>query len=536
MRVKSVRIQAFKRFTDLAITDLPSSARLVVLTGPNGSGKSSVFDAFSIWHMYTAEATVGAPHVPDYHDKAGSTPLSPARLVEIQFHGTPPSDTEERKKLIYVRSAYRNDPDAQSPRIQRPGSPLDAPRIQRLIDNDVRVADNYHRIIADSIGELFSGNLGSLTGDEITDRFVGDLRGAMDRVFGSDLRLLGPGNPFEDGNFIFEKGAATDFGYKNLSGGEKAAFDLILDLVVKRQVFDNTVFCIDEPELHMNSRVQSKLLHELVAQVSQDSQLWIATHSLGMMRSAKELQVKVPEQVVFIDFDGQDFDGPVALQPATVNREYWRKLLDVALDDMAGLIAPVNVVLCEGHPSGKPARNTEFDARCYRRIFATEFPDTDFISSGNAEEVKTDAYLIGETIHAISDATTIEHLIDRDEMNDEEVSKLRSSGIRVLTRRHLESYLVDDEILTALCMAEGQPNSVTDVLLTKQGATKDSVERGNSEDDDKRAMGELVNGLKRILNLTKRGSTTEEFAIKTLVPLVTPSTETYRQLKNDIFG
>ena len=46
MRIKSVRLKNYKRFTELAIADLPETARLVVLVGPNGTGKSSVFDSF----------------------------------------------------------------------------------------------------------------------------------------------------------------------------------------------------------------------------------------------------------------------------------------------------------------------------------------------------------------------------------------------------------------------------------------------------------------------------------------------------------
>ena len=46
MRITRVHLRNYKRFTDLHITDIPQSSRLVVLVGPNGSGKSSVFDAF----------------------------------------------------------------------------------------------------------------------------------------------------------------------------------------------------------------------------------------------------------------------------------------------------------------------------------------------------------------------------------------------------------------------------------------------------------------------------------------------------------
>ena len=46
-------------------------------------------------------------------------------------------------------------------------------------------------------------------------------------------------------------------------GGEKAAFDLLLDIFVKKAEYNDTVFCIDEPEAHMNPKLQGKLLEEL---------------------------------------------------------------------------------------------------------------------------------------------------------------------------------------------------------------------------------------------------------------------------------
>ena len=46
MRIKNIRLKNYKRFTELTITDVPATARLVVLVGPNGTGKSSVFASF----------------------------------------------------------------------------------------------------------------------------------------------------------------------------------------------------------------------------------------------------------------------------------------------------------------------------------------------------------------------------------------------------------------------------------------------------------------------------------------------------------
>ena len=61
-------------------------------------------------------------------------------------------------------------------------------------------------------------------------------------------------------------------------GGEKAAFDLILDLIVRKREYNNTVFCIDEPESHMNTRLQAALLETLYYLIPENCQLFLATH------------------------------------------------------------------------------------------------------------------------------------------------------------------------------------------------------------------------------------------------------------------
>ena len=48
MKIKSIHLKDFKRFTDLTIEGLPETAKLVVMIGSNGCGKSSVFDALQV--------------------------------------------------------------------------------------------------------------------------------------------------------------------------------------------------------------------------------------------------------------------------------------------------------------------------------------------------------------------------------------------------------------------------------------------------------------------------------------------------------
>ena len=72
----------------------------------------------------------------------------------------------------------------------------------------------------------------------------------------NDLDIL---PKMESKGLTFDKGTSENLPY-NLSGGEKAAFDLLLDIFVKKVEYDDTVFCIDEPEAHMNPRLQGSSL------------------------------------------------------------------------------------------------------------------------------------------------------------------------------------------------------------------------------------------------------------------------------------
>ena len=57
MKVKEIKLKNFKRFTDLTITGIKESAKLILIVGPNGSGKSSLFDAFN--HYYRLNVGYG---------------------------------------------------------------------------------------------------------------------------------------------------------------------------------------------------------------------------------------------------------------------------------------------------------------------------------------------------------------------------------------------------------------------------------------------------------------------------------------------
>ena len=169
MKIKSIRMENFKRFTDLTIEGLPETAKLVVMIGPNGCGKSSVFDALQTkWYLgirgdqqeinyynkhinYYVKSEL-YPYTRRYHgpnDAFGYSVLGLHGKVEVDFwnmqlNGGQPSSWDAR---VHIRSAYRND---SIDRMSVPATvdPIEERRFFQLIENDSLIASNYRRFLS----------------------------------------------------------------------------------------------------------------------------------------------------------------------------------------------------------------------------------------------------------------------------------------------------------------------------------------------------------------------------------------------------
>ena len=398
-----------------------------------------------------------------------------------------------------------------------------------MIDNDAAVGVNYQKLVGKAVEDVFENASGLTTLEQFREQVTSDIATPFGKLF-PDLEFNSLGNPFTDGTFRFTKGTSKGFSYKNLSGGEKSVFDLVLDLVVSRRSYDNTVFCIDEPESHMNARVQAELLSVLYELIPKSCQLVLATHSIGMMRRARDLARSNPGAVVFLDLGSRDFDESILIEPTIPDRAFWHMTYEVALDDLGTLVAPERVVICEGEPKNKNAgQNYSHDARCYERIFQTEFPETQFIPGGNAGEVAEDkrgiAYALGVLVHG----TKVVRLIDRDARSPEEVAELRGGSVRVLSRRNLESYLFDDEVLWALAMSVDMEDK-TETLLARKESIR-AARPDDAPDDLKPASGEIYVACKKVLDLADPGNDAKTFMRYTLAPLVKPGMKVYDELR-----
>jgi len=449
--------------------------------------------------------------------------------INLFFHNETPQQNE-LKATFYFRTPYRNESEFSIQALSRQENPTESNKLKTLNTNNATVSENYQRLVSKKIQGLYDGSNDSKTVGEYSGEIKDKINKSLNNVL-EDLKLTSLGNPLINGSFYFEKGISKDFDYKNLSAGEKSVFDLILDLIIKSEYYPDAIFCIDEPESHIHTKIQSALLAELYRLIPESSQLWIATHSIGMLTQAQKLESENPNSVVFLNFDDKDFDTKVSIEPSKIDKTLWNKFLEITLSDFSKLIGPAQIVFCEGAPYTKQ-ENESFDAKIYTKIFEKNYPQTQFISIGSCRHVED---LNNPSIKMISNVVSHQNIIkiiDRDARTLEEIEECKGKGINVLSKRNLECYLLDDEVIKLLCKKHNK-NEKIDICLNKK---QEALKNKNPIDDLKKIKGEMDNFLKTELEIIEGGSNTNSFLLYTMAPLITEDTEVYKLLKKDIFG
>lgn len=456
MKVQRLRLKGFKRFDDLTIELGKNPARIVALVGPNGSGKSSIFDAFE----ELQKDVKGAQRVEPpsffskfmYHpDEAQKTQgYDEHQAIELSFE----NGQTITKKTFHLRSAYRFTPTLNVERITaQPDILEDGQRPHSSIALDSRLRENYERLNAHAYGEFARGEK---NGNQVRAELLDRINDVLNEVL--DVRVSSLGNVMErKGQLFFEKTDAKNFPYQNLSAGEKEVIDIVVDLVVRSKEFDDTVYGIDEPELHLNTSIQRKLLVAMERIIPPNCQLWVATHSIGFLRA---LQDELAEKCAVLDFSEKPyFVGAHTITPIEPCRANWQRMFATALDDLVGLLAPERIIYCEGRQEPNVSGDEQgLDALVYNEVFSSQRPATLFVSAGGGGNVAASASIALRVLQKAFKGMEVLLLHDCDDhTEDERAAWLRkASHHRMLKRRELENYLFDVDVLSSFCEAHGR--------------------------------------------------------------------------------
>lgn len=313
MRIRSLHLKNFRRFTDLEITAIPSETRLVLLIGSNGSGKTCVFDGFEVMNSKSRSQGFVAQPYAKVKDDDVHVSLTLENGQELNSKGPPVPP----KNSFYGRTSFRQVPRLTRTTLGQTRQPLNIPmdsdRPRMYIDRDERFENDIERIAGDILRDFFRANRPH---EELRGLYIDPLNRAFENIFGTtngtrlELTELIPPLDGQTARIMFRKGT-SEFHYDQLSAGEKEVVNILFNLLARKEFFTDSIYFFDEIDLHLNTKLQCNLLKEITENwVPENCQLWTASHSLGFIQYANEYQ-----HGVVIDFDDLDFDQPQVLSP-----------------------------------------------------------------------------------------------------------------------------------------------------------------------------------------------------------------------------
>lgn len=532
MRIKKIHLSRYKRFYDLTISLGDDPKRIIALVGPNGCGKSSVFDAM-LFHN-NAYGKIGGTSSKDYtYHSLERTPNYSFRNISIDFdQGTYDvvrlkKETEGLEKTIFsFRSSFRYN---GSLNVQESKAVSELRKndfgASSASDIDQRIEQSYRRLNIKYNKYLIETDCRP---SEAKAHIIGELNAAIKNCLQLEIDNLGNIEAGQ-GTFFFKKtDTATVFEYNVLSSGEKEVVDLLLDLYLRKDEYTDSIYIIDEPELHLNTAIQRKLLIEINNMIPPNCQLWVATHSIGFLRALQE-DLNDISQIVEFKQENKWASQEYTLVPMVKCRNNWRALFSTALDDLTGLISPKRIVYCEGR--AEPTRTggeRGLDATVFNTIFGEQYPDTLFISSGGNTELDQRSDIAISILSKVFSDVEILVLKDRDMASGKITTEedrvrylsLNPENHRVLKRFEIENYLFDKEVLQEYCRING---------LTFDDASYDAFVTDIVNQQVKDDAGRIKN----YCNIT--GSINSEVFKKRLAQCINSGTNVYKELEQVIF-
>lgn len=465
MRIKKIQLRnGYKRFFDLTIDLGDNPKRIIALVGPNGCGKSSVLDGMlfhqSAWHVIGNKGN----KTHEYHSMH-KTPNYSHQNVIVDFVEGSYQTTREQKvstgkenTIFSFRSPYRYNSNLKVTQSRAtPEIRLNNYGASASLDLDDKMEENYRRLYIKYYQYL---NSIDCKPSEAKQKIIGDLNNSIQNCLGLQVSSIGDIESSQGTLFFKKKDHPTAFDFNVLSSGEKEVVDILLDLYLRQDEYNDTVFLLDEPELHINTAIQKKLLLEINRLIGANCQLWVTTHSIGFLRALQD-DLKDECEIIQFEDDMNLASETYTLKPMKKTIGNWRDIFAVALDDLSHLVSPKQIIYCEGRDTpGSGGKELGFDAKVFNQIFSEKYHETLFVSAGGNTELDQRSEIALSLLTKVLPKIEILVLKDRDissgKPNDENDRQLylktNPENHRVLKRWEIENYLFDKEVLRKYCL------------------------------------------------------------------------------------
>jgi AAA15 family ATPase/GTPase len=441
MKVKSIHLKNFKRFTDLVIDGIPETSKLVLLIGANGSGKSSLFDAFGFctasikrdfanndefWHYFQKRTDQNAEVKVEFHNDVQ------LNLSKDKFF----SENRMALNSFYGRTSFRHIPKLTRTALGQGGTiniENDSDRPRFFIERDHRFENDLDRITESIVKDIFRLSQSDKQKKEIKEKYINPVNAALSNIFVDEknikIELIEMIPPLEEkaAQINFRKGN-SEIPYDFLSAGEKEIFNLLINLLSRGSLYQNTIYYLDEMDLHLNTKLQANVLKEIVNNwIPENSQLWTASHSLGFIEYAKK-----NEHASIIDFDYLDFDVAQNLTPEPKDNY---ELYDIAV--------------------GEEILSSLFKDR---NIYFVENKDIAYYATlGLKKEIFVSANNKNSVYHKVR-TTGFYGIVDRDYLSDDDIFQIKKNykNLYVLEYYSIENYLYHPDNLEEYYKGKGK--------------------------------------------------------------------------------
>lgn len=460
MKIQKIHLINFKRFRDLRLEHIPNTSKLVLLIGSNGSGKSSVFDAFGFFDGAIKQDIPTNEAFWSYFKKNQEEEVKVRIIFDNQVDYTVSHNNYNHTipqlsdSSFYGRTSFR-----QISRLSRTtlgqGEKFDfekdSDRPKFFIDRDNRFENDVEKITEIILKDFFRSNQSN---EQIRQKYINPINSALQNVFGhgngTKLELLEIIPPLEGktAQITFRKGT-SEFHYNYLSAGEKEVFNLFINFLSRTSLYKNTIFYLDEIDLHLNTKIQFHLLKELTENwIPDNCQLWTASHSLGFIEYAKQ-----SEWASIIDFDDLDFDLPTVLVPeAKDNPEVYE--IAVGKEFLPSLFKDKDICFVENK-----------DSKYYAQIGLPKVFVPENNRNGVYHKVRTGQH---------------KGMVDRDFLSDDDMIQIRKyyPNLYILNYYSIENYLYHPDNLEEYYLNANKPFDKSEYmrLLTEaKNLEKDNI-------------------------------------------------------------